>query len=58
MRWAGHTGFWWGDLRERKQLEDLSVDGWIKLKWVLKKCDGEASTVQIWLRIGTGGMHL
>ena len=37
MRWAGHvarmgrgevyTGFWWGNLRERDHLEDLSLDG-------------------------------
>jgi hypothetical protein len=36
MRWVGHvarmgtgevhTGFWWGDLRERDHLEDLGVD--------------------------------
>jgi hypothetical protein len=22
-----HTGFWWGNLREREHLEDLCVDG-------------------------------
>jgi hypothetical protein len=22
-----HTGFWWGNLREREYLEDLEVDG-------------------------------
>ena len=27
-----HTGFWWGDLRERDDLEDLDVDGMITLK--------------------------
>ena len=36
MRWAGHvagirgevyTGFWWGNVRERKNLEDPGVDG-------------------------------
>jgi hypothetical protein len=41
MRWAGHvdirgkgevsTGFWWGNMRERDPLEDLSVDGMIIL---------------------------
>jgi len=30
----------WGDLRERDNLEDLSRDGKIILKWVLKNCDG------------------
>jgi hypothetical protein len=32
-----HTGFWWGNRRERDQLEDLSVDGRIILKRVLTK---------------------
>jgi len=35
-----HTGFWWGDLRERDHMEDLSLDGRIILKWVLKEWDG------------------
>jgi len=29
-------GFWWGNLRE-----GLSVDGWIVLKWIFKKYDGD-----------------
>jgi hypothetical protein len=28
-----HTGFWWGDLRERY----LGVDGRIIIKWIFKK---------------------
>jgi len=35
-----HTGFWWGNLRERIYLEDLGVDGRIILKWVFRKWDG------------------
>ena len=32
-----HTGFWWGNLRERDPLKDLVVDGRIILKWIFKK---------------------
>jgi hypothetical protein len=52
-----HTGFWWGDLRKRDNLEDLGMGGRIILNWVFKKWDGGAITELIWLRIGTGGRH-
>jgi hypothetical protein len=29
-----HTGFWWGNLRERDHLEDLGVDERIILKYI------------------------
>jgi hypothetical protein len=32
-----HAGFWWGNLRQRNNLEDLDVDERIILKWPLKK---------------------
>ena len=37
-----HTGFWWTDLREKNQLEELGVDNLIILKWTFKKWDGES----------------
>ena len=50
-----HTGFWWGEPREKNHLEDLDVDGTIIIKRIFKKWDGEVWIELIWLRIGTGG---
>jgi hypothetical protein len=32
-----HTGFLWGDLMERNNLEDLGADGRVILKFTFKK---------------------
>jgi hypothetical protein len=32
-----HSGFWWGSLNERDQLQELCVNGRIILKWIFKK---------------------
>jgi hypothetical protein len=40
------TGFWCGDLKERR-----GVDGRIVLEWILKKWNWEAWTGLIWLGI-------
>jgi hypothetical protein len=34
-----HTGFLWGNLRERDHLKDPGVDGRKILKWIFEKCD-------------------
>ena len=39
-----HTGFPWGDLRERNHSEDHGIDGRVILKWISKRWDGEALT--------------
>jgi hypothetical protein len=39
-----HTGFWWGNIRQRDRFEDLNVNGRILLKLVLKKWDGIVCT--------------
>jgi hypothetical protein len=53
-----NTGFSWEYLRERNHLKDLSVDGIVILRRILKQWDGEAWTGLNWLRIRTGGGHL
>ena len=34
------TGFWWGNLRDRDNLEDSGVDGRKILRWIFRKRDG------------------
>ena len=37
-----HTGFWWGDLRDRDNFVVLILN-WIRiLKWIFKQWDGQA----------------
>ena len=48
-----HAGFWWGDMREREHLEDLSIDGGYCIELDLHKVGRGAWTGLIWLRTGT-----
>jgi len=52
-----HTGFWWGNLRERDHLKDLGVDGRIILKKFLKNMTGTWIGL-IWFTLRTGGVLL
>ena len=53
-----HTVFWWQDLRERGNFEDLGMDGRKILKWMVKKLDGETWIALLWVRTGRGSGHL
>jgi hypothetical protein len=53
-RGEAYKGFWWGNLRERDNWGDTSVDGRIILRWILRKWG--IWTGSSWLRIGTGAL--
>jgi len=53
-----YTGFWWGNLRERDDLEAPGVDGRIIFRWIFRKWDVGAGSGSSWLRIGTVGGQL
>jgi hypothetical protein len=40
-----HAEFWWGDLRERDHLEDLSIDGRIILEKSFKNWESRPGLV-------------
>ena len=50
-----HTGFWWGNVRERDRLEYPGVDGKIILRLIFRTWDVRSWTGLLWLKIGTGG---
>jgi hypothetical protein len=53
-----HTGFCWGDLKERHHLKDVNLDKRIILKWIFKEWEGESCTELIWLSFSAGGGRL
>jgi hypothetical protein len=42
VRVEAYAEFWWGNLREIDQLEDLGVGGRIILRWIFRKWDVRA----------------
>jgi hypothetical protein len=40
-----NKGFWWGNMRERDDLEDPRVDGRTILRWIIRKWDGDADWI-------------
>jgi len=49
------VAFWWENLKERDNLEDLHIDGRIILKLILNECNVRMWTEFSWLRIGQSG---
>ena len=57
MRWTEHVarmgrgklhiGFWWENLREIDNLEDLGVDERIILRWIFWKWDGDVDWIDM-----------
>jgi hypothetical protein len=48
-----YIGLWWGNLRERDQLEDTGVDGGIILRWIFGKWD-----VRVWVWNGLSWLRI
>jgi len=49
------TGFWWGDLGKKDNLEGLDTNERIILKCIFRKWNGGSWAAMIWLRIGADG---
>jgi len=53
VRAEGHTGFWWGNLRDRDHLEDTGIDGEDNIKMGFQEWG--TWTVSFVVMTGTGG---
>jgi hypothetical protein len=42
-----HTGFWWGNPRERDHLEDLDVNKRMILKWISRHGRGDMDWIDL-----------
>ena len=53
-----HTGFWWGKLKEKDNLEDPGIDERVIAIWIFSILNrgGVACTALIWLTVGAGGV--
>ena len=47
-----------GKSEGKNHWRDQDIDGWIILRWILRKWEGVVGTGWGWLRIGTGGGRL
>jgi hypothetical protein len=53
-----HAEFWWGILKEKDILGDVSVNGRLVSEWNSKKYDERMWTGLIWRRMRTNGRML
>jgi hypothetical protein len=44
-----YTEFWWGNLKERDNLEDRGISGRMIVRWIFRKCNVGAWTGLFWL---------
>jgi hypothetical protein len=55
VRAEGHTGFWWGDLRDGDHLEDTGIDGEDNIKMGFQEVGWGTWTGSFVVMTGTGG---